>query len=126
MTQAATRLAQMRVVGPAVLTETKFVGERHPKTAYGYSIIMCSKAVSGHQGGVALVWKEDNPKFEVGLVLLFNNDPNTVTFQLATGDERFYFIGTSPRVHQRGRRPTEGMGRVPAGVQADRSRGFEY
>ena len=31
--------------------------------------------------GVALMWKEDNPKFEVESVLF-------VTFQLATGDER--------------------------------------
>jgi hypothetical protein len=56
-------LAQMRV-GLAVLTETKLVDDRHPKTASGYTI-MCSKAVSGHQGGVALVWKENDPKFEV-------------------------------------------------------------
>jgi len=80
MTQAAAGLAQMRV-GLAVLTETKLVDNRHPKTASGYSI-MCSKAVSGHQGGVALMWKEDDPMFEVESVL-FNNGPNianTTTF----------------------------------------------
>jgi len=49
MTQVAAGLAQMGV-GLAVLTETKFVDSRHPKTAAGYSI-MCSKAVSGHQRG---------------------------------------------------------------------------
>ncbi len=59
MTQAAAGLAQMGV-GLAVPTETKIVTHRHPKTAYRYSI-MCSKAVSGHQGGVALMWKEDDP-----------------------------------------------------------------
>ena len=48
MTQAAAGLAQMGV-GLAVLTETKLVDSRHPKTTAGYSI-MCSKAVSGHQG----------------------------------------------------------------------------
>ena len=53
MKQAAAGLAQMRV-GLAVLTETKLVDDRHPKTASGYSI-MSSKAVSGHQGGVALM-----------------------------------------------------------------------
>ena len=90
MTQAAAGLAQMGV-GLAVLMETKLVDSRHPKTAAGYSI-MCSKAVSGHQGGVALVWKEDDPKFEVESVL-FNNGPNIVTFQVTTGDERFYVIG---------------------------------
>ena len=33
------------------------------------------------------MWKEDDPKIEVESVL-FNNGPNIVTFQLATGDER--------------------------------------
>ncbi len=86
MAKSAAGLAQMRV-GLAVLTEMKLVNDRHPKTASGYTI-MCSKAVSGHQGGVALVWKEDDPKFEVESVL-FNNSPNIVTFQVTTGDERF-------------------------------------
>ena len=90
LAQAAAGLAQMRV-GLAVLTETKIVDDRHPKTASGYTI-MCSKAVSGHQGGVALAWKEDDPKFEVESVL-FNNGPNIVTFQVTTGDDRFYVIG---------------------------------
>ncbi len=39
------------------------------------------------------MWKEDNLKFEVKLVL-FNQSPNTLTSQLATGDEQFYVIGT--------------------------------
>ena len=56
--QAAAGLAQMEV-GLGVLTEMKLVDDRHPKTASGYSI-MCSKAVSEHQGGVALMWKENN------------------------------------------------------------------
>jgi hypothetical protein len=51
--QAAAGLAQMRV-GLAVLTEMKLVDDRHPKTTSRYAI-MCSKAVSGHQGGVALM-----------------------------------------------------------------------
>ena len=73
LSQAAAGLAQIRV-GLAVLTETKLVDDRHPKTSSGYAI-MCSKAVSGHQGGVTLLWKEDDPKFEVESVL-FNNGPN--------------------------------------------------
>ncbi len=79
LTQAAAGLAQMRV-GLVVLTETKLVDDRHPKTASGFSI-MCLKTVIGHQGGVALMWKEDN-------------GPNIVTFQVTTEDERFYDIGT--------------------------------
>ncbi len=34
---------------------------------------------------------EDNLKFEVELVLF--HGPNTLTFQLATGDEKFYVVG---------------------------------
>ena len=75
----------------AVLAETKLVNDRHPQTASGYAI-MCSMAASSHQGELVLMWKEDDSKFEVKLVL-FNNGPNIVTFQLATGDERFYVIG---------------------------------
>ena len=72
-------------VGLAVLMETKLVDNRHSKTA-------SSKTVSGHQGGVVLLWTEDDPKFEVELVL-FINGPNIVTFQLATEDEQFNVIG---------------------------------
>ena len=90
LAQAAAGLAQMGV-GLAVLTETKLVDDRHPKTASGYTI-MCSKVVSGHQGGVAIMWKENDPKFEVESVL-FNNGPNIVTFQVTTGDKQFYVIG---------------------------------
>ncbi len=90
LAQAAAGLAQMKV-GLAVLTESKLVNNRYPKSASGYTI-MCSKAVSGHLGGVTLLWRENDPKFEVESVL-FNNGPNIVTFQLTTGDERFYVIG---------------------------------
>ncbi len=38
------------------------------------------------------MWKEDYPKFEVEMVL-FNNGPYIVTFQLAMGDEQFYVVG---------------------------------
>ncbi len=80
---------------------------------------MCSKAVSGHQGGVALMWKENNPKFEVESVL-FNNGPNIVTFQLTTGDERFFVIGIyvppNCRLPKRGRGYAKRMGSMPNGV----------
>jgi hypothetical protein len=40
-------------IGVAVLRETKFFDNRYPKMAVGYNI-MCSKAASCTQGGVAL------------------------------------------------------------------------
>ncbi len=83
-------MAQMGI-GLAVLMETKIVNDWYPKAAVGYTI-MCYKAASSNQGGVALMWKEDNLKFEVKLVL-FNNVANTLMFQLITRDEQFYVIG---------------------------------
>ncbi len=83
-------MVQMRI-GVAVLMETKIVNDQYPKAAAGYTI-MCSKAASCTKGRVALMWKENNPKFEVELVL-FNNCPNVLTFQLVMGDEQFYVVG---------------------------------
>ncbi len=39
------------------------------------------------------MWKEDNLKFEVKL-MLFNHGPNTLMFQPPTGDEQFYIVRT--------------------------------
>ncbi len=55
-------------------------------------MIMSSKAVSCSQGGVALAWRENNLKFEVKSVLF--HSPNMLTFQLTTGDEQIYVVGT--------------------------------
>jgi hypothetical protein len=91
LTQATAGLAQMKI-GVVVLMEMKIVNNQYPKSAMGYTI-MCSKVASCTQGGVAHVWKEDNLKFEVKLVL-FNHSLNTFTFQLAMGEEKFYVVGT--------------------------------
>jgi hypothetical protein len=88
--QAAAGLVQMGI-GVAVLTETQFVDNRHPKMAARYTI-MCSKAASCALGRVALMWKENNFRFEVELVLF--HGPNTLTFKLRTGDEQLYVIRT--------------------------------
>ncbi len=90
MKQVATGLAQMGI-GVAVLTETKFVDDRYPITAVGYTI-MSLKAASCSQGGVALMWREDDLKFKVELVLF--HGPNRLTFQLTMGEEQIYAVGT--------------------------------
>ena len=90
MKQAAAGLAQMGI-GVAVLTKTKFVNDRYPKMAVGYTI-MSLKATSCSQGGVALGWREEDLKFEVKLVLF--QGPNMLTFQLTTGDEQIYIMET--------------------------------
>jgi hypothetical protein len=90
LTQAAAGMAQIGI-GLAVLMETKIVDDRHPKAASGYTI-MCLKVASCNQGGGALMWKEDNQKFKVKLVL-FKNSPNILTVQLVMGDKQFYIVG---------------------------------
>jgi hypothetical protein len=78
-------------IGVVVLTETKFVNNWPPNMAAGYTI-MCSKVVSCTQGVVVLVWKENNLRFEVKLMLF--HGPNTLMFQLRTGDKQLYVVGT--------------------------------
>jgi hypothetical protein len=57
LNQVATGLAQMGI-GVVVLMKTKFIDNQYLKKAAGHTI-MCSKAASSAQGGVALVWKEN-------------------------------------------------------------------
>jgi hypothetical protein len=65
-------------IGLAVLTKMKIIDDRHPNAASRYTI-MCLEAASAHQGGVTLLWVEDDPKFKVESVQ-FQNSPNIVTF----------------------------------------------
>ncbi len=90
MKQAAVGLAQMGI-GMAVLTETKFVSNQHPKMAAEYTI-MSSKVASCTKGGVALAWRENDLSFEVESVMFYG--PNTLTFQLKMGEEQIYVVGT--------------------------------
>ncbi len=83
-------MAQMGI-GVVVLTETKFVDDRYPKMVAGYTI-MSSKAVSIAQGGMTLAWRENGPSFEVESVRFYG--PNTLTYQLKSGDEQIYAVGT--------------------------------
>ena len=90
MVAAAKGLHQMGV-GCAVLTETKLTNDRYPKFISGYHVIS-SKVASPHQGGVALIWKESEDQgFLVEAAHIIS--PNILTFQLITGDERFFVIG---------------------------------
>jgi hypothetical protein len=86
---AAKGLCQMGV-GCCVLTETKLTGDCYPKFISGYSVI-ASKAASPHQGGIALLWENEHRDFEVETVKVCT--PNLLTFQLITGEERYYVMG---------------------------------
>jgi len=78
------------VVGLAVVTETKITNGRYTRLASGYKIL-ASRAASHNQGGIALLWEENHRGFEVESVKIVT--PNLLTFQLVTGNERFYCMG---------------------------------
>ncbi len=86
---AAKGLRQMGV-GCCVLTETKLTDNQYPKTVSGYCVIS-SKATSPQQGGVALLWEEGHQDFEVEAVTIASL--NLLTFQLVTGEERYFVMG---------------------------------
>jgi hypothetical protein len=89
MTSATNGLEQMGV-GFAVLMETKLTEDRYTRLASGFKILS-SKAMSHNQGGIALLWKENHLGYEVELARIATL--NLLTFQLVTGDERFYCMG---------------------------------
>ncbi len=71
-------------VGLAVLTDTKLTDNRYTRLASGFKIL-ASKGMSHNQGGIALLWKENHPGYEVELARIAT--PNLLTFQLVTGDK---------------------------------------
>jgi hypothetical protein len=89
MISAAKGLEQMDV-GLAILTETKLTDDCYTRLASGFKILV-SKATSHNQGGIALLWKENQPGHEVESARIAT--PNLLTFQLVTGDEQFYCMG---------------------------------
>ena len=76
-------------IGCAFLTEVKIVGDKHVRRPEGYEMIM-SRRKSKHQGGVALMWRDMHPQFEIenvnGCVR------NLITFRIKTGEKPFYNI----------------------------------
>jgi hypothetical protein len=89
MAAAAKGLAQMGV-GIGILTKTKVIDNRYSKSLLGYRVLVL-KAASPHQGGIGLIWREDHDGFKVEAVRPLT--PNLMSFQLVTGDERFYVMG---------------------------------
>jgi len=67
--------------GCCVLTETKLTDDRYSQTTSGYHVIS-SKATSPQEG---------HQDFEVDAVTIVS--PNLLTFQLVTGEDRYFVIG---------------------------------
>ena len=89
LASVAKGLVQMGV-DVAVLTEMKITDDRYPHLTSVYKVLS-SKAASRHQGGIALLWKENHPGVEVEAAQILT--PNLLTFQLVMGDEQYYCMG---------------------------------
>ena len=123
MTSAAKGLEQMGV-GLAVLMETKLTDDRFTRLALGFKIL-ASKATSHNQGGIALLWKENHPGYEVESARIAM--PNLLTFQLVTGDERLYCMGIYiPHRHDGGGRSSGCLGSLSRGLHPPHSGRPEY
>jgi hypothetical protein len=90
LTFSAKGLAKMGV-GCAILLEMKITDDRYSRMTSGYKVLS-TKAPSKHKGGIALLWQPDHEGFDVEAARVVT--PNLITFQLVTGDERYYVMGT--------------------------------
>jgi hypothetical protein len=68
----------------------KITDDRYIRMTSGYKVLS-TKAPSKHKGGIALLWQPDHEGFEVEAARVVT--PNLITFQLVTGDERYYIMG---------------------------------
>ena len=74
-------------VGCAIMSEMKITDDRYTRMTSGYKVLS-TKAPSKHKGAIALLWQPDHEGFEVEATRVVT--PNLITFQLVTGDERYY------------------------------------
>ena len=77
-------------VGCTILLQMIITDNRYSCTTSGYKVL-ATKAPSKHQGGVALLWQPEYEAFEIKATKIVT--PNLITFQLVTGDKRYYVIG---------------------------------
>ena len=80
-----------------IFQETKCTDGIYTRESAGYRVV-ATDAPSGHRGGVALFYRP-SPLFEVEAVR--ECGPNVLTFEVATGAQRWYIIGCylAPRRH---------------------------
>jgi len=89
LTFAAKGLAKMGVEC-AIFPEMKITHDRYARMTLGYKVLS-TKAPSKHKEGIALLWQPDHEGFEVEATRVVT--PNLITFQLVTGDKRYYVMG---------------------------------
>ena len=86
-----TALQALSIVGVDLcfLTETKLTNGIHTQFSLGYRVL-ATNAMSHHQGGVALVYKE-SPYWQVESSVL--HGPNVISAVIASGNSRFGIVG---------------------------------
>ena len=81
--------AEYSGVGLCFLTETKLTNDIHTQFSLGYRVL-ATNAMSHHQGGVALVYKE-SPYWQVESSVLYG--PNVISAVIVSGNSRFGIVG---------------------------------
>jgi hypothetical protein len=76
--------------GCAVLSKMKIINNRYPKFVLGYRMLS-TKAPTSRQGGIALMWEENQPNFKVEAAKVA--PPNVMTFLLITNDDQYFVMG---------------------------------
>ena len=90
-TRLETALRALSIVGVELcfLTETKLTNGIHTRISLGYRVL-ATNAMSHHQGGVALVYKE-SPYWQVESSVL--HGPNVISAVIVSGNSRFGIVG---------------------------------
>ena len=87
--ESALRAMASMAVDICLLTETKLTDRIYTRKSSGYEVV-ATNAVSKSQGGVALCWRSSE-SYEVEETR--ECGPNVITFELVTGEDRFYVVG---------------------------------
>jgi hypothetical protein len=87
--ESALRAMAATGVDLGIFTETKVTDGVYTRFSSGYNVT-ASNATSVSQGGIALFWR-DNELYEVEEVAM--HGPNVLTFELVTGEMRFFVVG---------------------------------
>ena len=87
--ESALRAMAATEVDCGVLTETKITDDIYTRYSSGYNVF-ASSAVSARQGGIALFWR-NNDLYEIEESKI--RGPNVLSFELVTGNTRFYVVG---------------------------------
>ena len=87
--ESALRAMAATEVDLGIFTETKSTDSVYTRYSSGYKVT-ATNAVSASQGGIALFWR-DNELYKIEEVA--PRGPNVLTFELVTGQIRYFVVG---------------------------------